>query len=464
MLSSQELNKIELIFNKYKIIYNARRYRKKFIPLELIAIDPKKYGYNIEPRESKARQNDFINDNSKVVACILANRAGKSNGAAIKFLNNCEESKISGLAWVLTESYELQTTSTQAYILEYLKPEKIISREYATSTALRQIKFINKHNKIITIGFKTYEQGWTKLQSAKLIAAWIDEEPKEEQVYNEIRTRCMDYKAQIIISFTPLKGMTWAYTRIYRSTSKHIKVYVWSMYDNPFISLEEIEAMKEDFSPKQVKMRIYGQFCGSESMCYYPFDRTIHCKQLALDLTENIEVVIDWGVNVTAIGFWKQINDKFYLVDAKELKSCGYQQVMNYCLSRGYGITNWYCDPAGRQRNQATKTGTSLLQEIKRDYGITFNYIKSLGVEESIELFNSYLMNGKNDVRILINENIILCTEKDIEIKVADRLENYVRDEKTGQPIKDGINDHFADICRYYIANKVRRQDKWRQG
>ena len=109
----------ESIIQQYEFLYNLRDLRKVFIPIEIIAKDPALYGYpQLDPIQSKARQKDFINDKSKIVAAIAANRSGKTESGAVKFLNICLNSKVSGRAWVLTESFDLQKTSTQLKILE----------------------------------------------------------------------------------------------------------------------------------------------------------------------------------------------------------------------------------------------------------------------------------------------------------------------------------------------------------
>ena len=75
--------------------------------------------------------------------------------------------------------------------------------------------------------------------------------------------------------------------------------------------------------------------------------------------------------------------------------------------------------------------------------------IKVIGVD----VVNSYFENARGEARLFIQEGIQLNAKGESPEK---RIESYVRDEDTGEPIKDGINDHFCDMLRYYLLNKIR--------
>ena len=456
---------IDEILAKDEAKYNSRTFRKKFIAIEKIAKDPKKYGYlRLQPRESKARQGDFLKDLAKVCAVIAANRSGKTESAVVKFLNVCLKRKTGGNSWILTESFDAQKLGVQEKIDEYLKPEDIKDIGWAKHGVYSWIKLKNN----VLIEFKTYEQGRAKLQSAKLFVALFDEEPPQD-IYEEVYTRTLDLRGQVILAFTPLKGMTWSYTAIYSNKGAMISVYNWGMVDNPFIPIEEIEEMRRNLSPKKVKIRLYGEYQGSERAILENFYRTKHVKKALYNPDLPVDVSVDWGINVTAVGFYQSYKgsrtdiatgitrmvEEHYLVDGAELSGFSYPQVMNYIINKKYWINGYFCDPAGRARSQASKSGKSLLSMIKDEFGIQFTYLPKLGVEESIDVLNSYLENAKGEARFFIQEGIKLNATGD---SPEMRFENYIRDEETGEPIKDGVNDHFIDQVRYYLMNKIRGQ------
>jgi len=461
--------------HKYQRIYEARETRRRFIPLEKIAKNPRKYGYSflIErlPKNyvSNAKQEAFLRSKAKITAAICANRGGKSEVLAIKALRNLESIKIEqgGRYWILTESFDLQKAGIQTKINIYFKPERIVpsSISYVKKGVYHSFDYINKWGVRIPVEFKTYEQGVSKLQAAKLYGASIDEEPPEE-IYDEVRTRTVDLQGPIDFGFTPLKGFTWSYRRLFNANTSNVNVYNWGMADNPFIPSEEIADMRRDYSVKKFNMRGKGLFQGSEGMIYESFERGRNVRPNLFDERFPVSVSIDWGIVCVSIGFFQQktitsmlgtVKKENYLFDAMEITGAGYGQVMKAILAKQYYIPadEWFCDPAGRARSQATKTGVSLLQKIKKDYGIDFRYIKRVGVEESIDMVDSMFLNANQESRMFIQKGIKMNARGDTPEM---RIEGYVRDDKNNQPIKDGINDHFCDMLRYYVVNKLREE------
>jgi len=443
--------------------YKLRLFRKIFTPLEEFA---KKLGI-----KSNAKQQEFIDDKSKIVAAICANRSGKTEAGAIKFLNTCLKYP-KEKSWVLTESHELQRDGVQPKILEYLKPEDIKLDKYGVPCVKRidkytysLIELVNGH-KII---FKSYEQGRKKLQAAKIKQAWFDEEPPED-VFDEVMTRTTDLRGQIFLTFTPLQGLTWSYKRILqKAQGKTIAVYNWGMADNPIIAKEEIEFLKDSLSVKMAKTRLYGKYASSGNIIFSPWDRDIHVKPLKYNVDLETFITVDWGIKVTAISIHqcdphvivedpitkeKKLVEHHYLIKYMELKGHGYPQIIQVIRTLPYILTDYFSDPAQRGRSQTTKTGISLLKVIENEYGIKFKYTKNVGVEESVEIVNSYLMNAKEEARYFV---------ADTETLYMERIEGYKRDQETGDPIKDGINDHCGDITRYYFVNKNKyKYKKWR--
>jgi phage terminase large subunit-like protein len=57
------------------------------------------------------------------------------------------------------------------------------------------------------LAFKAYEQGREKWQGETLDGVWFDEEPPAE-IYSEGKTRCQARSGIVIVTFTPLQGMS----------------------------------------------------------------------------------------------------------------------------------------------------------------------------------------------------------------------------------------------------------------
>lgn len=55
---------------------------------------------------------------------------------------------------------------------------------------------------------KTYEQGWQKWQGTAPHVVWLDEEPDDYMIYSEAQTRILSSRGIILVTFTPLLGVT----------------------------------------------------------------------------------------------------------------------------------------------------------------------------------------------------------------------------------------------------------------
>jgi hypothetical protein len=78
--------------------------------------------------------------------------------------------------------------------------------------------------------------------------------------------------------------------------------------------------------------------------------------------------------------------------------------------------------------------------------------MKKLGIEESIDIVASYMVNAEGKVRFYLNGDILV----DDKNSLASRIEMYVRDNETHKPIDDDVVSHCTDTIRYWICNKVR--------
>jgi phage terminase large subunit-like protein len=61
---------------------------------------------------------------------------------------------------------------------------------------------------ISTLRFRTYQAGRQALQGETLDFIWLDEEPDDLEVYSECLARISATGGLLIITFTPLKGMS----------------------------------------------------------------------------------------------------------------------------------------------------------------------------------------------------------------------------------------------------------------
>lgn len=66
--------------------------------------------------------------------------------------------------------------------------------------------------------FRSYEQGWQKMQGEGVDLIWMDEEPDDYRVYTECLARLGDTGGMLYITFTPLNGETELYKSFKEAT------------------------------------------------------------------------------------------------------------------------------------------------------------------------------------------------------------------------------------------------------
>lgn len=89
-------------------------------------------------------------------------------------------------------------------------PQRAMSgrtRRMGVSNALDSVTVRHKSGGHSTIYFKSYDQGRTKWQANTVHFVWFDEEPPSD-VYFEGITRTNATKGRVMVTFTPLKGMS----------------------------------------------------------------------------------------------------------------------------------------------------------------------------------------------------------------------------------------------------------------
>lgn len=73
--------------------------------------------------------------------------------------------------------------------------------------AIDTVAVKHKSGGISTLGFKSYDQGREKFQGVKRDGIWLDEESSED-VYDECLLRLMTTNGIMMVTFTPLKGLS----------------------------------------------------------------------------------------------------------------------------------------------------------------------------------------------------------------------------------------------------------------
>jgi phage terminase large subunit-like protein len=118
--------------------------------------------------------------------------------------------------------------------------------------------------------FKSTEMGTDKFQGAKIDWVWIDEEPKNTDIFSEIEARLVDSRGVWWMTATPVRGTAWL-----KALSERWDVYrtFAGMRENPYIPLDAVEAFAKTLPEDERLVRIEGEYIifGGNPV----FDRTI---------------------------------------------------------------------------------------------------------------------------------------------------------------------------------------------
>lgn len=136
------------------------------------------------------------------------------------------------------------------------------------------------------IWLKTQEQGFMAFESDDVDLVLFDEEPEDRRVYNSAKIRLSTTNGVVILTYTPLNGMTWTYDEIYEPVAKHkefeigdrvwrrgneITVIQMGMADNPAAveggGVARIQA-DVSMSPAEKNARLYGDYGFTEGLLF----------------------------------------------------------------------------------------------------------------------------------------------------------------------------------------------------
>lgn len=192
---------------------------------------------------------DFWKSNAKVKALFGANRSGKT------------ETVLIDVVWRLLGEHPFRQTKTPQYIRWLLpnysqiemtirpKMERYVHSEFfkggswerAYDKRFNQIRFRNGS----VLEFKSHQVPLLNLEGVALDCVVIDEECPYD-LYQTLVMRTIDRDAQILISATPLKGLTWLWTEVWkRSDGKFIFAEQLRMEDNRALQEEAVQKVRQ---------------------------------------------------------------------------------------------------------------------------------------------------------------------------------------------------------------------------
>jgi len=104
------------------------------------------------------------------------------------------------------------------------------------------------------IGLKSADSGREKFQGVSRTLIWMDEECPEP-IFDECLARTIDCGGKIVLTMTPLNGMSYTYDRVFKAAENDPDIFVMhsTMWENPYIPKKEIDRARAQITDKSVQ-------------------------------------------------------------------------------------------------------------------------------------------------------------------------------------------------------------------
>lgn len=267
----------------------------------------------------------------------------------------------------------------------------------------------------------------------------FDEEPPQPY-FNENMLRLGDYGGDAVITMTPLQGLTWAFTELWKKRGDGTVIgSTIGMRDNRHLAPEDIEfVLSRITNEAERRQREFGEFADRGGPIYPNFmDALIDHPSKQRVNTREVICAIDPGLNFAGIIWLAFDRDNNALAFASVKIERG--DVDEYVkrireVNTAWGIHPTYViDPASSAGNLVD--GMSVMDALARK-GI--HCIPGLN---AVEAGISEVRRRLNDGSLRISRRLISLQDEAIEYAAEDREDGVF------QPVKR--NDHLLDAMRY---------------
>lgn len=294
--------------------------------------------------------------------------------------------------------------------------------------------------------FKSYDQRREAFQGTEQDVIWLDEEPPMD-VYTECLLRTMTNNGMLMLTFTPLLGMSEVVLSFLpggrledvAQSSKFVVMATWD--DAPHLDEEAKKELWQSIPPYQRDARSKGiPQLGSGAIYPVPeSDFLIDPFPIPDYFPQGYGMDVGWNFTAAVWGAWDRKTDTLYLHHE-------YKRSQSEPSIHAHGIQapgKWipgFIDPASRGRNQ--KDGSQLMEDYKA-LGLDLQTADN-GVESGLYSVWNRLSTGR--IKVFKSLSAWLT-----EFRL------YRRDDK-GKVVKE--NDHLMDCTRYLESRMAAMKQK----
>ena len=318
---------------------------------------------------------------------------------------------------------------------------KPTTRQAGVRNVVDQFQVRHKSGGISSCILKTYEQGWRKWQGTAPHVVWLDEEPEDYMVYSEAQTRTLTSSGVLLVTFTPLLGVTELVQHFMEGgPGIYLKSATWD--DAPHLAEEDKERLRGSYRAHELEARSMGIPMMGEGAVFPVADADIRTE--AFDVPRHWARIkgCDFGMDHPAAGVeiaWDRDQDTIYVVDCykKSQESAPYHAAWFNKANQHIPVA-WPHDGMNRE-----KSGGIRLADTYRGHGVNMlsksaRYPKAPGEKTD--------KGGAQPVEPIVDE--ILERMITGRFKVFSHLHEWF-DEKRSYHRKDGrIVDRRDDILK----------------
>ena len=300
------------------------------------------------------------------------------------------------------------------------------------------------------IEFKSYESDLESYEGVSRQLIWMDEEPPLD-VYQSNFLRTVDCGGKLIITCTPLRGLSWLYDNLYDNPEAiPPAVEHWHVRtdENPYISKAEIEAVKANPAMRgNIEAALYGEFIPKSGLVFKPFSDKNVIDPIKVLNDHMILLGIDphdrnpWGIPFIAFN-----RENEYIVYDEILQAGTVPELAAEIKKKLNGRTPQLCvmDTSG---NVVQATSGKSYKEMLMPYGL-YCQDADKRVSEGILEVNSLLSAEKDKrPRLLVTRNCVNTIRQVRHIIWEDWARNRNQRDPKERILKR--DDHIWDAIRY---------------
>ena len=333
--------------------------------------------------------------------------------------------------------------------LEYLRPK--LDKYLPTGTKKTRWNAQDQAVAILPNGGrivnKSCDSGRDAFQGSSISLCWIDEEPNDEGIFHECLLRTVDQKGKVIITATPLKGLSWMFERFVENPAKGFEVVKISGLDNPYVSSFKMRRTVSHLTEASQRSRLFGEFSSQSGLVYPEFSKDTHL----IDIEEIPDhwrryISIDFGSSHPFCALW-----------VAEAPAGYYSSDTTLIVYRELYWTNKTTIESGREINRINKLHNEEIHWYVADpeskdgrltlgrecFIRTLPAPKHLGVNEGINMVREYLQIDKEGKSRLLFTKDVKNTLREFRL--------YKWDNKSKKDVVKKTNDHAMDSLRYGI-------------